>query len=341
MPSSLQNTFQPFLYSLGLWFSSTRHWLGLQGDTELGIAVAVLTAVGLLVYILHSRRSRQTFWRLSKLRGTRKSANHKALIIGVARAGDLDLPVLDAPHSDAEKVSQFLLENGWDQDRIIKLVDTRNAPSYLRPTESNIKQYLRKMIENARVGDELFLYVATHGFQSFCMGGDEEDSKDEGIYSCDGGEIIDNTLFDIAIKPLPKGCKMIVLFDTCHSGTGMDLPYRTERRGSDEGSLPSQLPETLVKPNMRESNGKVVMWSSCFDDQQCWEIEVEDGEKTHRTGAFTHTFLQQYRSEAFQSNPSHRNLHGLIWNKFRNQTMSHRVQLSSSLPLNVDERFSI
>ncbi|KZS87310.1 hypothetical protein SISNIDRAFT_491167 [Sistotremastrum niveocremeum HHB9708] len=344
LTKSLQNTFPhafpPFADSLSFWVLLIPQWLGLQGDMGLALAVPVLTVL-VTVYFFYSRRPRQTIWRLTKSRGPRKSANHKALIIGVAHvSGHRELDDLDAAHSDAQRIFQFLLKNGWDQDRIIKLVDTRDSPSNLRPTEANIKRSMRKLVENARAGDELFLYVATHGFQRDCKGGDEEDLKDELIYSCDGCEIVDNTLFDIAIKPLPKGCKMTVLFDTCSAGTGMDLPYRTDR-GISEEIMPKQLPMTSVKPKMRESNGSVVMWASCHDGQASLEIQVTEGNKTYKTGAFTHTFLQEFRSSEFGSDPSHRNLYGRIRNTFLEKEIPHEVQLSSSLPLNVDDRFSV
>jgi hypothetical protein len=33
-------------------------------------------------------------------------------------------------------------------------------------------------------------------------------------------------LFDILVKPLPKGAHLTCLFDCCHSGTALDLPYQ-------------------------------------------------------------------------------------------------------------------
>ncbi|KZS87311.1 hypothetical protein SISNIDRAFT_491168 [Sistotremastrum niveocremeum HHB9708] len=192
-------------HSLVRRFSSPPRRFGPGRILGLGIAVAAFAGVG--IYNLSSCESLQdTVWRLTGSRGTGK---HKALIVAIAKVPGLE--TLDAPHSDAEKVSRFLLKHGWDEACIKKLVDHEQCPLDMQPTEVNILKSLQTLVENARAGDHLFLYVATHGFQRPCTTGDEEDSKDEGIYSCDGSEIIDNILFDVAIKPLPEGCNMTVI----------------------------------------------------------------------------------------------------------------------------------
>ena len=51
---------------------------------------------------------------------------------------------------------------------------------------------------------------------------------DECIYPADfkqAGEIIDDQLHDLLVRPLPPGCRLTAIFDSCHSATVMDLPY--------------------------------------------------------------------------------------------------------------------
>jgi len=39
------------------------------------------------------------------------------------------------------------------------------------------------------------------------------------------GSIVDDDIHDIMVKHLPAGVKLTAIFDSCHSGTAMDLPY--------------------------------------------------------------------------------------------------------------------
>jgi metacaspase-1 len=39
------------------------------------------------------------------------------------------------------------------------------------------------------------------------------------------GEIIDDDIHRIVVRPLPKGVRLHAIFDSCHSGSVMDLPF--------------------------------------------------------------------------------------------------------------------
>ena len=59
--------------------------------------------------------------------------------------------------------------------------------------------------------------------------GDEEDGYDETLIPVDfqqNGQIRDDDLLRILVKPTPAGVTMTCLMDCCHSGTVLDLPYR-------------------------------------------------------------------------------------------------------------------
>jgi len=77
-------------------------------------------------------------------------------------------------------------------------------------------------------GDSLFLHYSGHGGQRPDTSGDELSGLDETIFPLDfnqSGVIVDDELNDILVKPLPTGVRLTVVFDSCHSGTALDLPF--------------------------------------------------------------------------------------------------------------------
>ena len=58
--------------------------------------------------------------------------------------------------------------------------------------------------------------------------GQESDGYDETILPTDfkqAGQIRDTELNQVLVRPLPQGVTLHALFDSCHSGTALDLPY--------------------------------------------------------------------------------------------------------------------
>jgi len=96
------------------------------------------------------------------------------------------------------------------------------------PTRMNILSGMRWLVSNAQAGDSLFFQFSGHGSQVLDTSGDEADGYDETILPMDhktAGQIVDDTIFDIMVKPLPAHVRLTAVMDCCHSGTGMDLPY--------------------------------------------------------------------------------------------------------------------
>ena len=58
--------------------------------------------------------------------------------------------------------------------------------------------------------------------------GDEADGYDETLIPVDfkaSGQILDDDVFKILVKPMKRDVQVTVLMDCCHSGTALDLPY--------------------------------------------------------------------------------------------------------------------
>ena len=46
-------------------------------------------------------------------------------------------------------------------------------------------------------------------------------------FALQAGMIVDNELSTFLLNPLPQGCWLHAIVDACHSGSVLDLPYRS------------------------------------------------------------------------------------------------------------------
>lgn len=86
-----------------------------------------------------------------------------------------------------------------------------------------------------------------HGGQTKDLDGDEEDGYDEVIYPVDFrqvGHITDDEMHRIMVRPLQAGVRLTAIFDSCHSGTALDLPYIYSTQG------------ILKEPNLAKEAGQ-------------------------------------------------------------------------------------
>lgn len=73
-----------------------------------------------------------------------------------------------------------------------------------------------------------------HGGQTKDLDGDEEDGYDEVIYPVDyktAGHIVDDYMHHVMVRSLKPGVRLTAIFDSCHSGTALDLPYIYSTQG--------------------------------------------------------------------------------------------------------------
>ena len=77
-----------------------------------------------------------------------------------------------------------------------------------------------------RTSDELWIYYSGHGNTVIDKNGDENDGKDSVILPSDymeNGYISDDDLYEWLHD---IQCKILMIFDSCHSGTIADLPWK-------------------------------------------------------------------------------------------------------------------
>ncbi|KAK0728304.1 peptidase C14, caspase domain-containing protein [Lasiosphaeria miniovina] len=149
----------------------------------------------------------------------------KALLIGINCSGQRGQ--LRGCINDVRNMSGYLVENfGYKGEDTVILADDQQNP-ITQPTKQNILRAMYWLVKDARPNDALFFHYSGHGSQTKDLDGDEEDGY-EVIYPVDFrqvGHITDDEMHRITVRPLQAGVRLTAIFDSCHSGTALDLPY--------------------------------------------------------------------------------------------------------------------
>lgn len=122
--------------------------------------------------------------------------------------------------------------HGFEDENITVLLDKEGET---QPTKANILQAYKNLVDQCEPGDCAFMHYSGHGSKQQDTSGDEEDGYDEVLVPLDfqeSGMISDDDLFELIIKPMPKGVHLVCLMDCCHSGSILDLPYSYKADGS-------------------------------------------------------------------------------------------------------------
>jgi len=309
----------------------------------------------------HTRQ--QPFFQYSMCNGKKK-----ALCIGINYRGQQ--AELKGCINDVQNVQRFICTMfGYKQEDIVMLTDDAQNPRQL-PTKQNILQAMQWLVRDARPNDSLFFHYSGHGGQTKDVDGDEADGFDETIYPVDfkqNGHIVDDIMHDIMVKPLPAGCRLTAIFDSCHSGSALDLPYIYSTEGKvkepnlaaeagqgllsavtsyargDMGSVFSSvsgLIKTASGANSRAetkaratktSPADVISWSGCKDSQ----TSADTFEAGQSTGAMSFAFINALSQNKEQSYQQLLNtLRGILKARY-----SQKPQLSSSHPIDTNIMF--
>jgi uncharacterized caspase-like protein len=260
---------------------------------------------------------------------SRCTGRKKALCIGINYRGQQN--ELRGCVSDAKKVSKFLITYwGYKPENVVLLTDDARDRKQI-PTKKNMIEAMRWLVHGAKAHDALFFHYSGHGGQTKDLDGDEIDGLDEVIFPLDhasAGHIVDDDLHTILVKSLPQGCRLTGLFDSCHSGTALDLPYAYHSNGRLKGNQ--------VAPSARiakSTPADVISWCACSDDQTSADV-TEHGESA---GAMSYAFMLSLTQNSNQSYLQLLRSVREILSKIYNQ----KSQLSSSHPIDTNLRFII
>ncbi len=182
--------------------------------------------------------------------------------------------------NDVENIKNLLINKfNYNEKEIIMITDDTD----IKPTRENIINEIEKMIKQVKKNniEEIWLHYSGHGGQEVDINGDESDGFDETIVplDCDlNGEIIDDKIHSY-FEELPEKCRCICIFDSCHSGTMMDLKYEYRLNNV-----------SILNNKNSKIKAKVCMISGCKDDQTSADaFNVNNQEKW--SGAMTSSFL--------------------------------------------------
>mmetsp|Transcript_21306 Transcript_21306/g.38941 ORF Transcript_21306/g.38941 Transcript_21306/m.38941 type:complete len:1088 (-) Transcript_21306:25-3288(-) len=214
------------------------------------------------------------------------TGQRKAVTVGINYIG---LPVkLDGCINDSDTFVSLLTQDfGFNVTEIRQLRD--DQPQRM-PTKKNMMAALNWLVTGASPGDHLFFHYSGHGSQQADQNNDEMDGKDETIVPVDyqtAGMLSDDEMRRLLVVNLPKGVRLTVILDCCHSGTALDLPYKLKlKRDGEAIDIKKKLPHMIQSP----SQADVVLISGCMDDQTSSDIGIGMAGNSKPAGAMTTSF---------------------------------------------------
>jgi hypothetical protein len=148
----------------------------------------------------------------------------RALLIGINYVGQEGQ--LSGCHNDVKNISKYLIsDQGFQEKNMLILMDDGQHHS---PTRKNILDAFDRIVQYSKAGDVVFIHYSGHGGRVRDTSGDEADGYDETLIPLDfknSGQILDDDIYKRLVTQMPANVTVVVLMDSCHSGTALDLPY--------------------------------------------------------------------------------------------------------------------
>ncbi|RDX42923.1 hypothetical protein OH76DRAFT_1257120 [Lentinus brumalis] len=167
---------------------------------------------------------------------SRREPTKKALIIGINYvAHEKEEMKLRGAHDDARGWMKLCIETyGFPESDITLMLDDDSVTAELRPTRANILHQINEFVEGVQPGDHLVFFYSGHSGQVESKSMNEDDGLDEVLMPLDNEGvspqsadklILDDELRRLLVDPLPVGSTLTAIFDSCHSGTLLDLDH--------------------------------------------------------------------------------------------------------------------
>ena len=244
--------------------------------------------------------------------------NKKALLIGINYTGTQN--ELFGCINDVNCVKERISEKGFSN--IIVMTDLTSQ----KATRNNILTEFKNLLSNSQEGDLLFFFYSGHGSQRLDNNGDETTGYDQMICPCDLNTIVDDELKLIIQENLKPNITLFALFDSCFSGSVLDLRY--------------QYLDSLNYNNFTENNkeletpGDVFMISGCNDLQTSADAVINN----KSNGAMTWSLLEALKQKP---NSNWRELIKSMRDLLKNSNFEQIPQFSCGNFENIDEQVFI
>jgi metacaspase-1 len=157
----------------------------------------------------------------------------KSLLIGINYTGSAH--ALSGCHQDVQNMYEFLTGRGYptDPQSMVILTDDRSGPYY--PSSHNMLGAMDWLVSEPNTA--CFLHYSGHGGQIRDPDGDRASGFDDTIVPVDFetvGQLDSDLLHRHLVSKLARGSTLFVVFDCCHSGSAIELPfvYRSDEDGN-------------------------------------------------------------------------------------------------------------
>ena len=203
--------------------------------------------------------------------------NRRALLIGINYIGTINQ--LNGCINDINCIKDRISQIGFNDITIL----TDNTS--VKPTKQNILDAFIKLLSNSQAGDFIYLAYSGHGSYKKDMTGDETTGYDQMILPLDLNYIIDDELKSIIQHNLKKGVTLFAIFDSCFSGSVLDLKYQY---------LDSLNYDNYTENSKQlETNGDVIMISGSTDNQTSTDAFINN----KANGAMTWSLLESIKQK--------------------------------------------
>jgi hypothetical protein len=254
----------------------------------------------------------------------------KVLLIGI---NYIEAPMyrLNGCINDVQN-AKILLNKYYPNCSDFKILTDDNTNINLKPSKRNIIDSINWLVKDLKKGDSVYFHYSGHGGLTLDYNNDEISGKDSCIYPINNGNIemiIDDELKSLLVNRIPTDCKCFAVFDSCHSGTALDLRFNI--------NCPTQDKLIITQDNhYPKTNGSVIFLSGCLDTQYSADTVNSSNQPT---GALTNALLDTWNKYGINIKFKH-----MLWDirtLLKTRGYEQIPQLSSGNSFDVNNVFNL